>query len=561
MGAAYATTFRYIHTLPNGDLVALLNINQICISPDHGHIWIPILNERGYIAVTAIGELYVSTALHLYRTINESISWDTLPPVPQMINERFNAFYTSTLFVIGEAMYRSTDHGLSWSKVVNGISIENSDATQLAGTFGGVLFYVTGSQSISGRYYSSDDGRTWKLISPGGAKRVTISAKGLIGVTDGAGISIYDLNGIVIKATPSPINEPNFLGVAASPTGEFWAWFGPYIFKMNPKTQSEFSPVVLPNGVVTEIFAPAAGTVIVNSKGLYDGGWYNTTDKGTTWKEIPQTFISPSASDSAHNIFVISGAAISKSTDGGASWDVVSPQLSSSLTSIAIDSQGFIYAGSGEGIFRTTDGGITWDQLNAGLTDKNVLSLAVNSSHEIFAGTSQTIFHSTDNAMTWSALPFISPDNSGISTLSLNSKGDLLAVVRNSGVFRSQDNGQTWNLLGSKLFAKVNALMSMPNGDVFVATNKGVFFLEAGGTWVGANSGLGSLNVLCMTHDQQGSIYLGTDGSGVFRSIQLNNKIQMGDLSSSTTRIFPNPSLGEITVNLSGFNSPKIQVF
>jgi photosystem II stability/assembly factor-like uncharacterized protein len=549
-----------LHTLPDGDLVGIIK-NVASISKDHGHTWQQILNVLGSIAVTATGDLYVASN-HLFRSTNAGVSWDTLPAVPQMVNTRFTAFYSSTLFLNSDYFYRSTDRGQSWSKIVNGITVENSWGNQLMGTLGGNLCYVAGD----GHYHSSDDGRTWKRFTDDVAKRVAISTTGLVGMTYGASLDIFDLKGTSIKTIHSPISETNFLGTVVSPTGEFWTWIGPEIFKVNPAIQDTFTQVMLPNGKITEIMAPAVGTVIVNSIGLYDQGFYKSTDGGSTWQTTPATFISPSASDASQNIFAVNGEGISESTDGGTTWKSVSPQLSSSLTSLAIDAQGLIYAGGSEGVFRSTDGGVTWDQLNAGLTDLRVLSLTMNAASEVFVGTPTKLFHSTDHAMSWQVTSFAPPDSSGITSLVINTSGDLLAVVKNAGVFWSHDDAQTWSSIGTGLNGKVSSLLSTPIGHVFAGTDKGVFYLPTGGgTWVDASAGLGSQKVLSITRDQAGTVYLGTDGSGVYRSTQTYNIANTNGVVGNGTvshlpMLYPNPSHGSITIDIPGMHNAKIQI-
>src|SRR5205823_3783416 len=129
----------------------------------------------------------------------------------------------------------------------------------------------------------------------------------------------------------------------------------------------------------------------------------------------------------------------------------------------------------------STDNGKTWDQLNAGLSYVNVQSLTVTPSGEVFAGTNKTIFHSTDHAVTWQPLSFSPKGASGVTALTVNTAGDIIAVIKNAGVYWSQDNGVIWDSIGTGLRGNVNALLSTPIGHVFAGTDSGIFYLASGG--------------------------------------------------------------------------------
>jgi photosystem II stability/assembly factor-like uncharacterized protein len=297
---------------------------------------------------------------------------------------------------------------------------------------------------------------------------------------------------------------------------------------------------------------------------------YKTTDGGTTWgaiQEVNNMTFTPLVFDSAHAIIGGSYGAVARSTDGGMTWKQLGSGLTTTaITSLVVDAQGYIFMGCGEGVFRSTDGGDTWDQLNAGLKNKQVLSLTVNAASEVFAGTSKTLYHSTDHVMTWHALSFTPPDTSGITSLVVNTSGDLLAAIKNAGVFWSHDDGQTWSSIGSGLSGKVSSLLSTPIGHVFAGTDSGVFYLPTGGgTWVDASAGLGKQKVLSITRDQAGTVYLGTDGSGVYSSTQTYNIANPNGVAINASgayvpMLYPNPSHGNITIDIPGMHNAKIQI-
>jgi len=200
-----------IHTLPNGKLVAIQD-NTISISADNGSTWTVILDTVGSIAVTTSSEIYVANRSHLFRSADEGATWQTLSAPP--LQGRLYAFNTATVFLLGgdwrtgtSGMYRSTDHGQNWSKVINGISVNNDYGDCLAGTANGVMCYVNRDD----RSFSTDDGRTWEGTNFFNdiAPLVAISPNGKVGVSVNSSLEMYDApatKGATIS-TGFPVND------------------------------------------------------------------------------------------------------------------------------------------------------------------------------------------------------------------------------------------------------------------------------------------------------------------------------------------------------------------
>jgi len=137
--------------------------------------------------------------------------------------------------------------------------------------------------------------------------------------------------------------------------------------------------------------------------------------------------------------------ALYRSADGGQSWQKLEiasledGQISTLATSPP--SKGVIYlAGPGLGVLRTEDGGKSWVERNEGLPSRAVIAVAA---------------HTTQ------------PDT-------------LYAVVKEHGVYRSQDAGQSWRLMertsqeGLRQLIHSNMAGSMQTGWLFAATARGV---------------------------------------------------------------------------------------
>jgi len=128
--------------------------------------------------------------------------------------------------------------------------------------------------------------------------------------------------------------------------------------------------------------------------------------------------------------------AVLRSTDNGETW--ASPSLLNPIGDLAINSNGHIFAVTtgrlgetgGGSIYRSTDNGISWIRLLFGFPGSNVSAIDINPNGHIFAGTGTGIFRSMDNGETWDDLGGDARD------FAINNKGRIFALGY-GGVYRS----------------------------------------------------------------------------------------------------------------------------
>ncbi len=181
--------------------------------------------------------------------------------------------------------------------------------------------------------------------------------------------------------------------------------------------------------------------------------------------------------------------ALYRSSDGGQSWQkvTIAPLGDGQIASIAASpaGKGVMYvAGPGVGVVRTDDGGKTWVERIEGLPSRDVIAVAA---------------HTTQ------------PDT-------------VYAVVREQGIYRSQDAGQSWQMMDrgprEGLVQLIHSDMadSMQTGWLFAATSTGIRrIMDCFCLWQDAG-GLGS-QAHSVTYDprQPAQIYTATE-KGLFRS-------------------------------------------
>ncbi|HET7152192.1 MAG TPA: T9SS type A sorting domain-containing protein, partial [Candidatus Kapabacteria bacterium] len=321
--------------------------------------------------------------------------------------------------------------------------------------------------------------------------------------------------------------------------------------------------------------------------GTNGDGIYKSSDNGNNWDTIgcPQLEYFSSSNSSygyyAENtleytpngyLFIGSGLGIYRSTDLGVSWQTENDSLTFSqqeqhgmatgvanITQIGMDTNsGIMFATSmganlefviGNGVFRSKDTGRTWNYipLNA-----FCYSLALDNNGHVFVGTadgnSGRVYRSTDRGMTWNYILLSNKVN--VDALVTNRNGDVFAGTgdADSGIYRSLDNGLTWQVVGLKGI-KINTLAINFNQHIYAGTYNGVFrSTDNGDTWDTINTGMGSIKVNDLAFDKTGYLYAATD-SGVYRSnettVNAVDEPAAGNASQWQLTAFPNPSSSE----------------
>jgi photosystem II stability/assembly factor-like uncharacterized protein len=176
-------------------------------------------------------------------------------------------------------------------------------------------------------------------------------------------------------------------------------------------------------------------------------GLYQSTDGGRHWRST--TLVGQDAMNlgraeggvtwtAGHNV-------LAKSTDGGRRWQDIRPDGLPHLDihGFAVDprDQTTLWAAlAGEGIYRSTDGGASFDlvthEVGAG-----VMALAVTPDGRILAGDMQKgLFASGDGGKTWQ--PTL---QAGLMGLAVNPKEPERIIATGPGILLSTDGGRNWD--------------------------------------------------------------------------------------------------------------------
>ncbi len=199
-----------------------------------------------------------------------------------------------------------------------------------------------------------------------------------------------------------------------------------------------------------------------------------------------------------------------------AQWNQLGP-YGGWIAKLEISSQGTLIAipRLGLGVFRSTNGGEQWIQTSL----KHIPSCTlVDTSGKIYLGALDGIYCSTDQGLTWSIIP---KPNSGEPLAMYMDSGQRLYISVHNGLFRSSDLGITWiSLKGIGLNNPTVKSIAMKGMDsIWVGTDGGGVFrtYDGGANWVDVNIGLSSMTVNAIVWNSRGQMFAG--GQGVFRSL------------------------------------------
>ncbi len=207
-----------------------------------------------------------------------------------------------------------------------------------------------------------------------------------------------------------------------------------------------------------------------------DDGIYCSEDRGASFERLGSPMnglpVWKVALDPVDPNILFAGtrpAALFRSRDGGQRWQKLEVEMAAEcpdvriprVTSLVVDpsDHNIIWAGiEVDGVRRSLDGGETWTRIPEGISIPDIHDIAVSpvAPKTVIVNTNREIFVSTDNGESWHGLGvgkrFSFPYCRGLALRADNPRvlfvatGDE-AIGSTGGIQRSQDRGQSWELL------------------------------------------------------------------------------------------------------------------
>lgn len=266
----------------------------------------------------------------------------------------------------------------------------------------------------------------------------------------------------------------------------------------------------------------------------------NPTPIPLKWKRInigtqfPRDAITTIAIDPKDSLVIFIGTAyagIYKTIDGGLSWQPVQNGLMrAAITRLVFDPMNadILYASTQGRLFKTTNGGMRWEELsqNRDFRDSNTFIVIDPQNNQILYYASQdSVYRSTDSGINWQTVKsqeecpgqiyshaFIGhPTKSGVLYAS---QWDPPCPT---GLYRSTDGGQIWELIGlegKKYIGQIAIGLDFRGNEVLYASNEDALFAsrDDGKTWTNILDG-GCPEILLVDKNQPTIVYCGLSKS------------------------------------------------
>lgn len=427
----------------------------------------------------------------------------------------------------GNGIWRSTNGGGSWTRTYTGIAFEDLELKPGNSS----IVYATSSSVV---LRSSDAGLTWTTLST--AQGITSSGRSLIAVS---------------AANPERV----------------------YIAQANG---NEFGKLYISNDSGISFTVAVEGS----SAGCTNFFGYETTGCGTGGQAgYDMAFV---ANPSNANEIYLAGIIVFKSTDAGKTFTPVTAwSYPNSIGYNHADvhvlewARNTIYSGSDGGIYKSVDLGDNWIDLSAGLGIRQFYRIANSKTNaQIFTGGAQDNGSSVFTNGTWTDWlgadgmdGLIHPNNANLmigtsqyGTLYRTTNGGLSYITLNrpstgewvtpldmdeatgtiyggwTGIFKSTDNGDTWNKIsGSAINVSLAAMAVAPSNPNYIYASKaGTLFrtTDGGATWATTSfsvtindiaiSPKDPTKVYVVCNSTYNRVFLSTDAGATFTNISDN---------------------------------------
>jgi photosystem II stability/assembly factor-like uncharacterized protein len=279
-------------------------------------------------------------------------------------------------------------------------------------------------------------------------------------------------------------------------------------------------------------FAPSAPDTVFAA--TYASGVYRSTDAGRSWVRITSsidegtfTYIAVDPYNAAR-LFIVGGMGVYRTTDGGATWTLLSwppsDNIAAEAVAIAPSDPQVVYI-VGPSMLRSTDGGTTWSYMDwEAVPEAASVWVDPSDANHLLVGGLDGVYRSTDGGASFQPVATLSVND--VATTLVADPGvphRFWAGTRSAGLFRSDDDGATWQSDSSGLPTKrwVYGIAFSSAGKLCALSQFGVFRrAPAASSWTPSSSGItGSVvDSLAYAPSNSAVMYAGLEGQGVFRS-------------------------------------------
>ena len=182
---------------------------------------------------------------------------------------------------------------------------------------------------------------------------------------------------------------------------------------------------------------------------------------------------------------------------------------------------GVLYAAGEDGVYESIDGG-EWTSISEGLPASTVLSLAIDpqDGNRMYAGLNAGLYTSNDRGQAWALVDAVGP---GVLSVAVGPEGIVYAGTLGRGIYVSENSGLDWrpsdDLSASLIFDLTSSAVP---GTAYAATASGLYRTQDGGLgWRLLGWDLRQLSVrdIDLSTENEAALFVATFGGGVFKSL------------------------------------------
>lgn len=477
--------------------------------------------------------LLAATNKGVFRTTNGGTTWTVSNEIQNFKDMEFKPGDPNTVYATSNEMWKSTDNGVNWTKITNGVPNDDVVRMSVAVTPANpaIVYLLAGKQSNSGLkgiYKSVDSGVTFTTrFEPDynatlgvGNNNPNILGNEYDG-SDAAGQSFYTLAFAVHPTDPDFLLAGGVSQWASFDGGATWS----------------ISSFWLPDEGVSFVHADSH-EITFNADGskaysCHDGGLAMFTDGVGDWTDLSnnlnisqQNILGISNTDATH---IVAGLQdIGTIYTSATPWKVVDGGDGEYCFIDYNNDLNIVVTGTNGSHSLSTDGGNVFNPITSGLPTGDGMAEFKSPIHQdpivpsrYYAGGRQNLYRSDNMGGSWTMLgaPF-SGDH--IVELKIAPNNNLIIYATNSvDLAKSTDGGDTWSYLNhpaNSYITQITVSDSDPNKVWFVcsgytASDKVFKSTDGGSTWTNLSTGLPNLpfNTIAFQSNSNDLVYIGGD--------------------------------------------------
>jgi len=496
--------------------------------------------------------VYAGTEAGIYKTVDGGASWQPTSESGLALALAIDPTNPDVLFAgFNGGLRKTTNGGATWANAASGLGVPQVFSLAIDPSNPQVVYAGTTGQ---GAFKSFNGGATWTPLVIDSTVSILVDpydSNVVYAGTNGKGV----FKSTDAGATFAPVGSPD-VGVvnALARSGDaLYAATTTQGISVSDDGGRSWRNTGITKGTGLVLSVDSDGTVYAGTN--FDGAFAITpreSGRGREWRRLGWDVLRScncqnghalaiDPSNSRHIFFTTNDGGLLETTNGGITWNDGGTKgyLSRAPRSVAFDPQTprFVYGGSftGGGLFRSSDRGQHWEQLLFGSPAIYVAGIDVDPvDHTIYVSTFRSgdgVWKSIDFGETFTRIDRAPGAPEG-AFLNLSGRGITVHPARHeivfagtgNGVWRSQDAGASWIRVSTTAAFKVTVDPTNPDVVYSAGATAVQKSTDGGSSFTPASVGLPAgvqtarTGALLIDPRNQATLYVGTEGAGVFRS-------------------------------------------